>query len=59
MLSLRDSPENKINTQRKSKGVEKSILCIWKGKKARVAVLISNKIDFKTKAIVKTNKDTT
>ena len=36
--------------------MEKVISCKWRGKKAGVAILISNKIDFKTKAIVK-NKE--
>ena len=38
-------------TQTKSKGMEKDISCKWK--KAEVAVLISDKIDFKTKAAVR------
>ena len=33
--------------------MEKDISCKCKGKKAGVAVLISGKIDFKTKAIVR------
>ena len=33
--------------------MEKDILCKWNGKKDGVAVFISNKIDFITKAIVR------
>ena len=33
--------------------MEKDISCEWKRKKAGVPVLVSNKIDIKTKAIVK------
>ena len=33
--------------------MEKDTLCKWKGKEAGVAILISDKIDFKTKAIVR------
>ena len=33
--------------------MEKDISCKWKGKKAGVAVLISDKIDFKAKATVR------
>ena len=41
----------------KGKGLEKDISCKWKRKKkAGVAVLISDKIDFKTKAIIR-NKE--
>ena len=36
--------------------MEKDIPCKWKGKKAVVAILISDKIDLKTKAI-KSNKE--
>ena len=41
------------DTQTKSKGMEKDISCKWKGKKSGIAILVSNKIDFKTKTIVK------
>ena len=43
------------NTQTVSKGMEKDILCKWKqtNKKAGVAILISDKTDFKTKAITR------
>ena len=53
MLSTRDSPQNDRYTQTKSKGMEKDILCIWKFKKVGIAICISEKIDFKTEAILK------
>ena len=53
MLPPRDPPQIEKYTETTSKGMEKDISCKWKGKKAAVAVLISNKIDFKTKAIVR------
>jgi len=36
--------------------MEKDIPCKWKQKKAGVAILISHKIDFKTKTVIR-NKD--
>ena len=39
-------------TQTKSKGMEKIFHANERGKKAGLAVLISKKIDFKTKAVV-------
>ena len=51
MLPTRDPPQNKRPTQSESEGLETSIPCKCTGKKARVAILISGKIDFKTKAI--------
>ena len=53
MLSLRDPLQIKRYTQTKSKWLEEDISCEWKRKKIVVAVLISNKIDFRTKAIVR------
>ena len=53
MLPPRDPSQIKIYTQTKSKGMEKIFHANERGKKAGLAVLISNKIDFKTKAIVK------
>ena len=38
-------------TKTESEGLEKNIQSKWTGKKARVAVLTSDKIDLKTKAI--------
>ena len=42
----------------KVKGSKKNIPSKWTRKKAEVAILISNKIDFNTKAIKDTQKDT-
>ena len=50
ILPSRDTPHIKRYTQTKSKGLEKDISCKWG--KAEEAVLISDKINFKTKAIV-------
>ena len=51
MLPPKNPSQIKRYTQTKSKGMEKDISCKWKGKKAGVAVLMSNKRDFKSKAI--------
>ena len=53
MLLSRDPSQIKRYTQTKSKGMEKDIPCKWKGKKVGTPILIFNKIDLKTKAIVK------
>ena len=53
MLSPRDPILIKRYTQTKSKGLEKDISCKWKRKTSGVVVLISYKIDFKTKATVR------
>ena len=58
MLPPRNPSQIRIYTQTKSKGMEKDISCKWKGKKAGVAVLISDKINFKSKAIVRDKKMT-
>ena len=50
MLSTRDPPQNKEHTQNESEGLEKDIPHRDQ-KKAGVAILISDKIDFKTKAV--------
>ena len=55
MLSTRDPPRNKGHIQTESEGLEKDIPHRDQ-KKAGVAILISIKIDFKTKA-VKRNKE--
>ena len=49
MLPTRDPHQNKRSTQTESEWLEKNILSKWTGKKVRVT--ISDKIDFKTKAI--------
>ena len=53
MLPSRNPSQIKRYTLTKRKGLEKDISWKWKGKKAGAAVLISDKIDFKTKAIVR------
>ena len=49
MLSTRDPTENKGHIQAESEGLEKDISCKWRPKE--VAILISDKIDFKTKPV--------
>ena len=52
MLSTRDPPQNRGHIQTESEGLEKDISCKWRPKKkAGVAILISDKIDFKIKAM--------
>ena len=51
-LSTRNPPQKKRNIQTKSEGMEKNILRKWRPKKkAGVAILISDKIDFQIKAV--------
>ena len=52
MLTSRYLSQIEKYMKTKSKVIEKDISCKLKENKARVAVLISDKIDFKTKAIV-------
>ena len=60
MLLTRDPPQNKGRIQTESERLEKDYILHANRdqKKAGVAILISDKIDFKTKA-VKTKKATT
>ena len=51
MLSTRDPPQNRGHIQTESEGLEKDFPCKQDQKKAGVAILISDKIDFKTKAV--------
>ena len=52
MLSPRDSLQNERYTQTKSKGMEKRYFMQMKRKKkAGVTIVVSDKIDFKTKTI--------
>ena len=53
MLSTRDPPQTQGHIQTESEGMEKDIPCKWKSKKAGVAILISDKIDFKIKTIIR------
>ena len=51
MLLTRDPPQNKGHIQMKVKGWKKIYHANRDQKKAGVAILISDKIDFKTKAV--------
>ena len=53
MLTTRNLPEDKRPTQTESEGLETNFPSKWTGKKkkARVTILISDKIDFKKKII--------
>ena len=51
MLSTRDTPQNKRHIQTKSEGLEKIFHTNGDQKKAGVAILISDKIDFQIKAV--------
>ena len=51
MLCTRDPSQNKGSIQTESKGMEKIFHAKGNGKKAGVAIVMSDKIDFKTKAI--------
>ena len=52
MLSTRHPPQTKGHIQTESKGLEKDTSCKWRPKKkAGVAILISDKIDFEIKAM--------
>ena len=51
MLSTRDPPQNKGYIQTESEGLEKILHANGDQKKAGVAILISDKIDIKIKAV--------
>ena len=51
MLPTRDPPQNKGHIQTESEGLEKMSHANRDQKKAGVPILISDKIDFKTKAV--------
>ena len=51
MLPTRDPPLNKRLTQTESEGLEKIFQANGQAKKARLATVISDKIDFRTKTI--------
>ena len=51
MLPTRDSPQDRRPTQTESEGLETIFPSKWTGKKAMVAILKSDKIDFKKMAI--------
>ena len=57
MVSTRDPPQNKGHIQTEREGLEKIYFMQMEIlKKAGVAMLISDKIDFKTKAVKKDNE---
>ena len=56
MLSTRDPPQNKRPTLTENEGLGKNIPSKRVRKKADVAIVISDKIDFKTKAIKRDTK---
>ena len=56
MLSTRHPPQNKGHIQTESEGLEKDIPCKQRPKKAGVSILISDRIDFKTKAVKRDNE---
>ena len=51
MLSTREPPQTKGHIQTESEGLEKDILSNRDQKKAGVAILISDKIDFEIKTM--------
>jgi len=51
MLPTRDPPQNKGHIQTESEGLKKDISRKWRPKKAGVAILISDKIDFEIKDV--------
>ena len=51
MLSTRDPPQNRGHIQTEREGLENIFQTNRDQKKAGVAILISDKIDFKTKAV--------
>ena len=53
MLSTKDSLQGQRHTQSEREGIRKNISCKSKKGKARVTILISDKINFKRKAITK------
>ena len=59
MLSKRDPPQNKGHIQTESEGLGKILHENGDQKKAGVAILISDKIDFEIKAMKRDKDDTT
>ena len=51
MLPTRNPPQDKRLTQTESEGMETNFPSKWTGKKAGVAILISDKIDFERRGI--------
>ena len=59
MLFTRDPPQNRGHIQTESEGLEKIFHTNRDEKKAGVAILISDKIDFEIKAMKRDKKNTT
>ena len=59
MLSIRDPPQCKGHIQTETEGMEKIFHANRDQKKAGLAILISDKIDFKIKGMKREKKDTT
>ena len=59
MLSTRDPIQTQAHIQTEREGMEKIFHANGNQKKAGVAILISDKIDFKIKTITRDKKDTT
>ena len=57
MLSTRDPPQNRGHIQTESEGLGKDIPCKQRLKEAGVAILISDKIDFKIKHMKKDKEE--
>ena len=53
MLSTRDPLQPQGHIQTESEGMEKDIPCKWDSKEAGVAIIISDKIDFKIKTVTR------
>ena len=51
MLPTRDPPQDRGPTQTESEGLETNFPSKWTKKKAGVAIIISDKIDFQRRAI--------
>ena len=59
MLSTRNPPQNRGHIRLKVKGWKKIVHANKRPKETGVAILISDKIDFKTKAVKRDKKATT
>ena len=53
MLSTRHPPQAKGHIQTDSEGLEKDISCKWGPKESRRAILISDKIEFEIKTMIR------
>ena len=53
MLFTRDPPQNKGHILTESEGLEKYISCKWGPKESRRAILISDKIEFEIKTMIR------